>query len=102
MNFDGQLKFIQESCILLSVDELTIIVQSTIKALVFHIGHKSKIGLWCAHLHFAILAFPMLKVILSCKTKMGDSDFSVGVMPGVDSNFCEFGVGVGTGVKHFL
>ena len=33
---------------------------------------------------------------------MGDSDSGVGVMPGVDSIFCKFGVGVGTGVKHFV
>ncbi len=34
-------------------------------------------------------------------SKMGDSDSGVGVMPGVDSVFCQFGVGVGTGVKYF-
>ncbi len=35
-------------------------------------------------------------------TKMGDSDSGVGVMPGVNSIFWQFGVGVGTGVKYFF
>ncbi len=34
--------------------------------------------------------------------KMGDSNSGVGVMAGIDSIFCKFGVGVGTGDKHFL
>ncbi len=34
--------------------------------------------------------------------KMGDSDSGVGVMPGANSVFWQFGVGVGTGVKCFF
>ena len=45
--------------------------------------------------------FTSLRIIKCHSTpKMGDSDS--GVMPGVDSVFWQFGVGVGTGVKYFL
>ncbi len=33
---------------------------------------------------------------------MGDSDSGVGVRPGADSNFGQFGVGVGIGVNSFF
>ena len=39
--------------------------------------------------------------VFQCKTKMGDSDSGVGVKPGADSNFDQFGVGVGIGVNSF-